>query len=432
MAKAYRDGKGWSIRLRYKRQEVYLSGFATSAAAEKAANEKKRAIDSVGKPKGLGPWRTSVAQAFQDYARERLPSLNGAAQDARRINRYLRGSNLDLVQVTQLDDPAGARFSVALVPCPATRRIVPSLRSHRAARSARTQHSERLRDKLARTPVAEVTAHQVQELLDAMLNEEYEVATVAQERSLLRVLFNYARHTWYWPEPVTNPASRRKLPKIDNRRDRVISNDEFDRISSALRRRRTNRYVAPAIALLLATTMRVSEALFTACWQDIDLDRCVLRLRRGKAGWREVPLGPEAMAILRQLMEREEAREPQARILPITYEALKAAWNKACASAGVEDAHIHDLRHTGATRYALEYQGNVPVLKAITGHKTDAMLNRYVHIRADDVVRLMHGRPASDGNAPAGLSAEKLASLFEPAPLPDNVIRLATAKRRAA
>lgn len=38
-------------------------------------------IDSAGRPAGLGPWRTSVAQALQNYARERLPSLDGAKQD---------------------------------------------------------------------------------------------------------------------------------------------------------------------------------------------------------------------------------------------------------------------------------------------------------------------------------------------------------------
>lgn len=137
------------------------------------------------------------------------------------------------------------------------------------------------------------------------------------------------------------------------------------------------------------------------------------------------------MAVLHQLISSMGKPDSKARILPISYEAIKAAWDDACVRAGVEDAHIHDLRHTGATRYAIEYQGNAFVLKKITGHKTDSQLSRYVHLTADDVVRMMHGRPHNVGDAPAGLSAEKLEKLFGVEPLPDNVARLDT-KRRAA
>lgn len=430
MAKTYLMPTGWAMRLRYRKQEIYLSGFATEAALKKAAAEKKRAIDSAGRPSGLGPWRTSVAQALQNYARERLPSLDGARQDAARINRYLRTLDLDLVQVTRLDHDDGARCTVELVPCPPSRTIVASLKKHRETQSERTQRSDQLRAELARTMMADVTAHQVQQLLDAMLADGYKAASVSQECALIRVLFNYARDTWYWPEPLTNPGSKRKLPKIKNGRERVLSNDEWDQLVAALKLAK-NPYVIHAAALLLTTTMRVGEALFTARWQDVDLDRCILRLRRAKAGSREVPLSPEAVAILLHLRDRSGTPDPKARILPISYETLKAAWNRACALTGIEDAQIHDLRHTGATRYAIEYHGNMPVIKKITGHLTDAMANRYVHINADDVVRMMHGRPVSEGNAPAGLSPEKLARLFAKEPLPENVVQLDT-KRRAA
>ena len=434
MAKPYKEGRGWAIRFRHKNQDIYLSGFETESAARKSAAEKKRAIELAGKPAGLGPLRTSFAQALQDYARERLPALDGATQDAARINRYLRIVDLDLVQVTRLDNPDGARCRVTLVKCPEGRTVTPSLRKHREAQSERTRTSDQLRAKLARTMMANVTAHQVQQLLDAMRDNGYKTASIGQERALIRVLFNYARHTWYWGEPLVNPGSRRKLAKLNNRRERVISNAEWDRIVAALKRGR-NPYVMPALGLLLATAMRVGEALFTACWHDVDLERCILRLRRAKAGAREVPLSPEAVEILRQLRARAGKPDPAARILPLTYESLKAAWGRVCKSAGVEDAHIHDLRHTSATRYAIEYNGNMPVLKQITGHLTDSMVNRYVHITADDVVRMMHGRPGSEAHAPAGLTPEKLAALFEreadTAPARGNVVEVDFGRKAA-
>ena len=437
MAKPYKDGKGWAIRMRIKGQDIYLSGFATEAAAKRAAAEKRQALASTGKPKGLGPWRTSLGQALQDYGRERLAFMKGGKHDAARINRYLRTLSLDLIKLTEhteegKKDGEGPFWVVELVPCPDTRCVPKGLHQHRDKQTRRTIESDRHRALLARTMMSDVTPYQVQDLMNAMHADGYKAATVAQERALLRVLFNHARNIWAWPEPVRNPASGLKLPKIDNERNRVLTNAEWNRLSAALKLGK-NRYVPPAIALLLVTTMRVSEALLRARWSDVDLDRHILTLRTAKAGGREVPLGPEAVEILRKLQEWAGEPDPSARILPISYDRLKAAWNRACARAGIKDAHIHDLRHTGATHYAMQYNGNAFILKRITGHKTDSQLSRYVNISTDDVAQMMHGRSLDDPQAPAALTPEKLASLFSKQELrADNVIELDTKKRRAA
>lgn len=437
MAKPYLDGKGWAIRLRYRKQEIYLSGFATEAATKKAAAEKKRAIDSAGLPKGLGPWRTSLGQALQDYGRERLAHMKGGKQEANRINRYLRTLGLELFKLSRRlpedDEDAGKGpfWIVELVPCQDARVVPKGLHQHREKQADRTLASDKQRAMLARTMMSDVASYHVQSLMDSMKDEGYCAATVGQERSLLRVLFNHARNVWTWPEPMRNPASGIKMPKIDNQRERVLTNAEWNRLSAALKRAK-NRYVGPALALLLVTTMRASEALLTARWSDVDLDRHLLTLRTAKAGGRKVPLGPEAVEILRKLMEWAGDPDPAARILPISYERLKAAWILACARAGIKGVHIHDLRHTGATHYALLYNGNASILKRITGHKTDAQLSRYVNIDTEDVAQIMHGRQLDDLLAPAALTPEKIASLFsKETPQENNVVRVDFARRAA-
>ena len=443
MAKPYQEGKSWSVRLRIKGQDIYLSGFRSEAAALKAATQKRQALNNIGKPSGLGPWRTTVGQSLQNYARERLPFLKGARQDANRINGYLRCLGLDVIQLSrpdpseQGDDPKSAYWKVTLVPCPTQRAVPQGLHSHRDKQQRRTKDSDWHRARLARTMMSEVTAHQLQSLMDAMRQDGYEAATVALERASLRSLFNYSRRIWSWPEPIHNPASGLDMPKVDNARDRVLSNTEWDRLIAALQSG-TNPYVAPALALLLQTTMRSSEVLLTARWEAIDWGRCVLTLGEAKAGCRDVPLSPAAMAVLHHLRERAGEVDPRARILPLSYEALKAAWNRARIRAGIEDVNIHDLRHTGTTRFALEYHGNLPVLKLITGHKTDIQLQRYVNIKVDDVVRMMHGRKLSEDDAPAGLTTARLAKIFrgasgtvaaDDATLPDNVLRFESKRR---
>ena len=433
MAKPYLEGKTWSVRLRIKSQDIYLSGFKTATAAQKAADQQRQALEDLGKPAGQGPWRTCVAQALQTYACERLPFLKGARQDADRINRYLRSYGLDIIQLKRTEPVAdktqkNVYWVVELVPCPPLRAIPKGLNQHRDQQQQRTHHSDTHRAKLARTPMADVTTHQIQSLINAMRQDGYGAATIALERAGLRSLFNHAQRIWRWPKPGHNPASNLVMPKIDNARQRVLSNGEWDQLITAIKDS-NNALIAPVLALLLQTAMRSSEVLLTARWQDIDWDRCTLSLGDAKAGARDVPLSPAAVTILRQLEEKAGTTDPQARIFPMTYEALKAAWKRACVRAGIEDANLHDLRHTSATRFALEFNGNLPVLKLITGHKTDVQLQRYVNIKVDDVVRMMHGRTLDEASAPAGLTAAKIAQIFgrtdadDPATaLPDNVV----------
>jgi hypothetical protein len=102
-----------------------------------------------------------------------------------------------------------------------------------------------------------------------------------------------------------------------------------------------------------------------------------------------VPLSPSALDALKALVPGEQDQP----IVGITYEALKASMRRALERAGIQDFHLHDLRHTAATRMALE-TGNVFLVKALTGHKNMAMVNRYVNVKATDVVEVMHRKAA--------------------------------------
>ena len=48
--------------------------------------------------------------------------------------------------------------------------------------------------------------------------------------------------------------------------------------------------------------------------------------------------------------------------------------------------HFHDLRHEATSRF-LELGLNVVEVAAITGHKDLKMLQRYTHLRAEDLAR---------------------------------------------
>ncbi|WP_031409123.1 hypothetical protein [Thiomonas sp. FB-Cd] len=237
MAKPYPEGRGWAVRVRVRGQDIYLSGYSSAADARNAAEQQRLAILETGKPAKLGPHQTSVGVAFMDYALEKLPELKGACQDASRINCYLRACGLPVIRLHKVEPvtQAGAlHWQVELVDEEA-RTIPKSLQPHRCSQDARGQKSTKILQQLARMAFADVTTYAVQQLMYAMRDEHYEPASVNLEQAQLSRLFNYARTKWSWTQPGVNPAAGVDIPKINNARDRVLTQAEWNAIVQALR-----------------------------------------------------------------------------------------------------------------------------------------------------------------------------------------------------
>lgn len=424
MAKPYKEGSTWSYRVRVRGQDIYRSGFKTAARAKEDMERVRQELTQGPAQSGLGPHRTSLGVAFADYARQRLPYLKGANQDARRINRYLRALRLPVIELQRIDlDKAGQRvyWEVAFVE-ECGRAIPNSLVTHRADQATGSAGSDKQRTRLAMMNMSDVTTHHIQAYLDALRAEGKKSATVHLERAELRRLFRHASAVWKWRHVGGNPAGADlDMPELDAGRDRVLTNEEWERVSAALLDY-GNPYVAPLACLMLETAMRSCEPLTSLRWRDIDWSRRVLELPDAKTGRRLVPLSPGAICILGELAERAkeaakkkgaEPYSPDQRVFPTTYEAVKKAWSRACKAAEVEGVRLHDLRHTSATRYALEYKGNLPVIMLITGHKTVEMTMRYINLKADDVVRLMHGDEPSAEALPAGYGVKVAEALAD-------------------
>ena len=71
---------------------------------------------------------------------------------------------------------------------------------------------------------------------------------------------------------------------------------------------------------------------------------------------------------------------------PIHFEGLKSLWRRAMKRAYIQDLHFHYLRHESTSRF-FELGLNVVEVAAITGHKDLKMLQRYTHLRAEDLAR---------------------------------------------
>lgn len=403
MAKPYKEGSSWSIRLSIHKERIYISGFSTKAEAQAKLDELALTRSQAHHSFGKGPFKTCLAEAYAIYAKKRLPYLKGAWQDANRINRYLRAANLPSAHLTPVENTNSANktyWHVSFASEP--QRCIPnSLKDHRQSQAKNSAKSDAIRKKLAVTPIADITPWLVQELIDAMMQEGSSAANIANERAELRRLFTFTQKTLYWSHPLSNPVSATRAPTVDNKRNRVLTNAEWRRISKSLLKY-PNPHVFPFVCLMLETAMRSCEPLRYATWDDVKWDRNILTLKDSKTGQRDVPLNPHAIALLEELHQSLPISRSDNRLFPTTYEAIKKAWRTACKEAEVHDVRLHDLRHTAATRYAHEFNGHLPYIMQITGHKTVVMAMRYIHTNADDVAQAMHGGEPNPEHLSAG------------------------------
>ena len=117
-------------------------------------------------------------------------------------------------------------------------------------------------------------------------------------------------------------------------------------------------------------------------WADVDMGKRTLHLPITKNGEsRTVPLSIRARQVLEGL-----PRDITEKVFPISGTALRGLWNRACKRAEIEDLNFHDLRHEATSRF-FEKGLNVIEVASITGHKDPRMLQRYTHLRAEDLAK---------------------------------------------
>jgi integrase len=205
-------------------------------------------------------------------------------------------------------------------------------------------------------------------------------ASVARELNTLSAVLNHARKEWCYP--ITNPVGDIKRPAQGGRRDRRITPDEEARLLVELA-----PHYARVGRFALETAMRRGEIL-SLVWRNADTGGRVALLPMTKNGEaRRVPLSLAALAVLREQREAQgDVLDIGGRVFPIHPLSLDRAWRKACARAGLEGLHFHDLRHEAVSRL-FERGLNVMEVAAISGHKTLAMLHRYTHLRAEDLAK---------------------------------------------
>lgn len=191
--------------------------------------------------------------------------------------------------------------------------------------------------------------------------------------SVLRQVFDYALEQQL---VASNPAIGIKR-HTEAKRTRLVSMDEYAAIYA-----KAGPRLQVIMDLLVRTGQRVNDVLRI---RRADLLDSGIRFTQQKTGAKPVvPWTSE----LRTVVERAKSLHGNIRALTLLhnrrgktpdYRTVRDQWDRACAAAGIDDAHLHDLRAVSAT-WAKKQGKNATTL---LGHSSPANTARYLRDREE-------------------------------------------------
>jgi integrase len=232
--------------------------------------------------------------------------------------------------------------------------------------------AERLREMTVEFAVSDVKPKHVAEIMDEYADK---AAWANIMRTVLKLAFDLAvRRGWVDYNPVSSIPRFGQTP-----RSRYITHAEYQAIYAA-----GNDTLKAVMTLCYLTGQRISDVLKI---RESDITDDGIEFDQGKTDKKLlVRWNPDLQEAVRYARSLNAARtlyllgQRNGKIR--SYGGVKDLWKRACETAGVEDAHIHDLRAKSLTD--AKKQGHNPTLLA--GHTSEAMTRRYLRSRERDEV----------------------------------------------
>jgi integrase len=195
---------------------------------------------------------------------------------------------------------------------------------------------------------------------------------------LLGAIFSYAVRRRMRSE---NPVHGVMRP-ADGKRDRRLTDAEYEALGSALKRAASAAIWPPAIAVarfLAITGWRSGEALTLRC-DAIDLARRTATLGDTKTGRSVRPLSHAACDVLRSLSRSGRLVFPATRGSgDVVMSGFKKLWKRIAKLGELPtDVTPHVLRHSFAS-LAADLGYSEPVIAALVGHQGRSTTSRYLH-----------------------------------------------------
>jgi integrase len=168
----------------------------------------------------------------------------------------------------------------------------------------------------------------------------------------------------------------------ETKRKRYLSPAEIARLTAALAEC-TSQPAANAIRLLMFTGARRTEVC-AARWEQFDLEAGTWTKPGATTKQKtdhHVPLSAPALQLLNAM-----GPKPKGYLFPGRdgdgYLNIRTSWESVRKAAGLEDVHLHDLRHSFAS-ILVSSGASLPLIGALLGHSNPATTHRYAHLAID-------------------------------------------------
>jgi integrase len=202
-------------------------------------------------------------------------------------------------------------------------------------------------------------------------------ATANRYRTLLSSIFSFGVRS---EKIALNPVRNVSRFKESEHRTRFLDADEEKALRAAVRKE--NADYEAELDLALHTGIRRGEQ-FALKWQDIDLERGILTVLKGKTGRRFIPINSVARTAIEKLWR---ASNGSAFVCIGAKRDGQTDWRKwfrrGLKKAKIDNFRWHDLRHTFASRLVMAGVEMASVQKYL-GHRSILTTQRYAHLSPD-------------------------------------------------
>jgi integrase len=232
---------------------------------------------------------------------------------------------------------------------------------------------ERAKEEFGTFAIQEIRPKNINKFLLKLKQKDYSFKTIANNKLVLNLIFNYAVLENYIEY---NPCASVSIPKdlVRNIRKPAEKNDE------ALIKNNADIWIFPLIALY--TGMRKGEILALQ-WKDINFEENTITVTKSvyfegntprikepktKAGYRTIPLLPRLKdELLKSKKDDNEYVISENGKDPITHKKYVCDWKRFQRITGIK-CTAHQLRHSFAT---IAFESNIPVkaVQEVLGHK---------------------------------------------------------------
>ena len=232
---------------------------------------------------------------------------------------------------------------------------------------------------IADTLLISVTPTKIAKLRDSLLAER-KPGTVCKYLAFISNCWNIARKEWGINLP-DNPVSLIKKPVVKNRRDRILTSEEYKKLLHACSLSKLYS-MKGMFVFACASATRYGEIL-KLTRSDVDYSKRTAILRDTKNGEdRIIPLTEEAIKVL-----KEQPLTTSGHFFQASNDKFKHYWNKAKLIAGIENFRFHDCRAYSISLFFLPpYNFNIPTVAKISGHRSWKELERYERMKPEQIV----------------------------------------------